>query len=842
MGKNAKYLILVVALGVLAWYQVLNFWFFKGYEALWLMGNHPHTLINLIRGHSFLYYLDWKVFGWNPWGWYFTSLSLHIFATVILFYLILALTKHRILSFIVAIVFVANTSYNDVLTWGSFNSYYPLILIWILLALFTFYKFKETNRFFFLVASVIFSILAFFTRETGITIVPLITIFDILFSGNIKSKKTLAAICVRQAPFYIAVIAFLIIRSWYGGQPGDGADENVKLQIRFVQDKLFLEYAKASFLTFGKLIPPQIIPYPFLNWIREFLTHFLDSTLLYKYFFPLLGWIFFVGFGVIIYLLRKNKEYFHLLIFFWFWIGIYSLFVSLVIPSTHGVLVSEYIYSTMRYRYFAFVGTSALFGIIMIITYEKLARKSIKNARIIIAHIVLSVVIINLVLIWRIEHEVYRLHYKPGKDFYTKLHDYYPTFPKEAVFYLYPHGYGLGDYFGEWALTKDTSYPSLVGEPFRVESQVIAVLDKIKKGKIKLPDVFFFDYDAQKGLIDRTKDARNLLMRQQEYVVPLKRVKDNLYTSEVFKGPEVELPYTLGVQIESIEKNPFVGKKPDSSRFQTLVDYNVGRMKYLNAVSIKTDVTMSQRVDEPFFFVLPHNLIDGNTGFRSSWIADSWTPWVQVDLGKTMEIAAVSWGSQNGQSRIPATYSISVSVDGEKWEKVKTVKNNTKPTSIDILDKPTAARYVKMNIHTTTGGNFVSLDEFDVIDTNAKKILDFYQDRDELLNDSRDMFQFVSSSQDLEYADAKGLVSFWGKLSWETNMAFPIDSNPQYVYFLYTIDASNKKVLVQIPEAEVFAASGYFLNKYINAVTLDFGNTPFILHVNAVQLVPIMKL
>lgn len=841
MGKNAKYLILIVAVGILAWYQVLNFWFFKGYEALWLMGNYPHTLINLIRGHSFLYYLDWKIFGWNPLGWYFTSLSLHIFASLILFYLVFILTKHRILSFIAALIFVANTSYNDVLTWGSFNSYYPLLLIWILLALLTFYKFKETNRTFFLGASVIFSILAFFTRETGITIVLLITFFDILFSGNLKSKKTLISICLRQAPFYIVLIAFFIIRSWYGGQPGDYADENVKLQIRLVQDGLYLEYAKASFLTFGKLIPPQIIPYPFLNWIREFLTHFLDSSLLYKYFFPILGWIFFAGFGVIIYLLRKTKEYFHLLIFFWLWIGIYSLFVSLVIPSTNGVLVSEYIYSTMRYRYFAFVGTSALFGIIMIIAYEKLARKSIKNARIIIAHIVLSVVIINLVLIWRIEHELYRLHYKPGKDFYTKLHDYYPTFPKEATFYLYPHANGLGDYFLEWNLTKDTSYTSLVGEPFRVESQVIAVLDKIKKEKMELSDVFSFDYDMQRGLIDRTKEVRNLMANQQGYIVPIKQVKDNLYTSEIFKGPEIELPYTLEVQIDSITKNPFIGKRPDSSRFDALVDYNVGRIKYFSAVSIKTDVTISQRVGEPFFFVLPHNLIDGNTGPRSSWIADSWTPWVEVDLGKTMEIIAVSWGSQNGPSRIPATYSILASNDGEKWEKVKMVKNNTKPTSIDIFDKPILARYIKMDIHTTVGGDFVSLDEFDVIDTTAKKVLDFYQDRDELLKDSRDMFQFAFSNQDLDYVQAKGLTTYWGRLSWETNIAIPTESSPQFVYFPYTIN-SGEKVLIQIPEAEIFAASGHFLNKHITSVTLDFGTTPFIMHVNVVQLLPIMKL
>lgn len=843
MSKNAKCLALIVAVGVLAWYQVLGFWFFKGYEALWLMGNYPHNLVNLLRGHSFLYYLDWKVFGWNPWGWYLTSLSLHIVASIILFYLVLTLTKHRILSFVAALIFVANTTYNDVLTWGSFNSYYPLILVWILLALLTFYKFKETNRFFFLGASIIFSLLAFFTRETGIIVVPLITFFDVLFSGSLKNKKTLIVICRRQVPFYIALIAFFIIRSWYGGMPGDSADENVKLQMRLVQDGLYLEYAKASFLTFGKLLPPLIIPYPFLNFIRDVVSRFVYFEFVNVYFFPILGWIFYVGFGLIIYLLRKNKEYFRFLLFFWFWIGIFSLFVSLAIPNTHGVLVRAYEYSTMRYRYFAFVGTSVLFGILMVIAYTKLASyMSAKNARLIITHIVLGVIILNLVLIWGIEQEIYKLYYKPAKEFYSKLHSSYPTLPKKTTFYLYPHAVGLGDYFGEWFLTKDTSYPSLVGEPFRIESQMVAVLDKINKGKMHLSDVLFFDYDMQRGLIDRTQDARNLIANQKEYVVPITQIKDNLYSTKIFKGPEVEFPYILEVQIDFITKNLFVGKRPDSSRFQALVDYNVGRIRYLNTVTIDTATTMSQRVGEPFFFVLPHNLIDGNTGHRSSWIADSWTPWVQVDLGKTMEIIAVSWGSQNGLSRVPATYSILVSKDKKTWEKVKEVKNNTKSTSIDVFDKPVAARYVKMETHTTSGGDFVLLDEFDVIGTTAKEILNFYQDRDGLLRDSRDIFQFVSSSQDIEYAQAKGLTSYWGKLSWETNIALPAEYNTQYVYFPYTIDNSNKKILIQIPEGEIFSVSGFFLNKYITSITLDFGITPFILRVDSVQLLPKMKL
>src|SRR5258708_14263526 len=135
MNKNIKYLGIIAFVGIIAWYQTLGFWFFKGYEATWLTGVAPYTVINLIKGHGFLYFIDYKIFGWNPFGWYATSLLLHLIASTLLFYLIFILTKNKTLSFIASIIFVANTSYNDVLTWGSFNSYYPLLLSLMLLTL-----------------------------------------------------------------------------------------------------------------------------------------------------------------------------------------------------------------------------------------------------------------------------------------------------------------------------------------------------------------------------------------------------------------------------------------------------------------------------------------------------------------------------------------------------------------------------------------------------------------------------------------------------------------------------------------------------------------------------------
>src|SRR3989338_10696248 len=305
MNLIKKPLVLIFLVGLLAWLPTLFFWFFKGYEATWLLGVGEYNIPNLLKGHAFLYYIDWKIFGWNPWGWYLTSIVLHLIVSFLLFKFVHLVSKNKPLSLIAALFFVASTSYNDVLTWGSFNSYYPLLLSLMLLTLIGYHKFKETKFFLFLFLSLLFSFLGFFVRETGIMIVPLLLVYEIVFSKNIKNPKNILTSLKYLSPFVVILILFFVLRSGYGGTGGDGADSNVKLQMRFVKDGLYLEYAKASILTFGKLIPPQIIPYPLLNVIKQILSSIFNPVFISNYFFPVLGWIFLTGLGLIAYVLRR---------------------------------------------------------------------------------------------------------------------------------------------------------------------------------------------------------------------------------------------------------------------------------------------------------------------------------------------------------------------------------------------------------------------------------------------------------------------------------------------------------------------------------------------------------
>lgn len=835
--------LLIVGVGVLAWYRTLDFWFLRAYEATWLKGIAPYNIVNLIRAHAFLYYLDWKMFGWHPWGWYLTSIILHIIATLILCRFIFILTKHRLLSFITGLFFIASTSYNDVITWGSFNSYYPLLLIFMLSALITFYKFKETGKVIFLLLSIVFSLLGFFTRETGIVIVPLITIFDLLFTTGLKNRKTLMHIFKRQLPFYVTLIIFFIIRSSYGGVAGDTNDGNVKMQIRLIHDRLYFDYAKASLLTFGKLIPPQIIPYPLLNQARESLYKSIDPELVNVYFFSLIGLAFYFILGLITFLFRKDKKYLCILAFFWLWIGVFSLFVALIIPNIHEVLIREYIYNEMRYRYFAYAGTSAFIGTILIFLYEKIRKDAnIKIAQVFLFLIISGSVLLNLVFIWRIEQEVYISTYKPAKDFYKQFKSYFPSLPKKSTFYIYPYAPGLSDYLLEWFFIKENSYPNLTGEPFRVESQVAAVLNKIKTGEINLADTIFFDYDNKKGLLNKTKETKATILNQKKYTLLFKKDDVNHFDAELADGPAVEIPYNVEVTMSSSLGNENITqlKSPNSEMFRALVDYSIDRKHYLDNVKIKTSPTMSQRPGESFLHVVADNLVDGNTGPRSSWIADAIPAWVVADLGEEGDIYAVVWAAVY-PTRTPATYAFFSSTDGTIWNEEKTVKNNSKSNSIDKFEKPIRARYIKMIINTTSSGDFASLDEFEVITSQGKQVLQLYNDRDTLLNDSRDMFKFLSSQQDIIYAKQQGLeFNNWGKLSWKTEVSS--NENTQYVYFPYSLNESVQKIIIKLPEAEIFAGPGQFLNKHINLISLDFGEVPFIINVINLKLLPRLKI
>ncbi len=843
MNSGKKNILLILAVGILAWLPTLNFWFFKAYEASWLMSVTPHTFLNLLKGHAFLYFLDLKLFGWNPAGWYATGIIFHLLAAVLLYVLIKNLTKNYKIGFIASLIFVANSAYIDVVAWGSFNSYYPLLLSFMLLSLYFFNKFLMNKKHLFYIGSMLFLSLGFFVRETGLVLVPLLTIFDLALTfihpqGKQSRKEIvqkLKKIMRRQIPIYLIFIVFYFFRSWYGGIAGDHVDSLVKWRIRLIEDGLYLELFSAMILTSGKLLAPQLIPYPILNFSREAFLSILPGKIIGIYFFPFVGLVFCGLLGAVTYIIRKNKHLFSLMAFFLVWVAAFSAFVSLAVPSDTGALLDNYEWIPMRYRYFAFAGTAAVFGIVIYIFYEKV-KKRLKNPKKVAQFAVVILVMANVVFIWKLEQGIYTKSFKPSKDFYSQFKNEFPTFVKNPTFYLYPHTSGLNDYMLEWYFIEGQKYYT---KPYQIESQMEAVINKLKKGQVSLNDTFFLDYNPTRGLINKTEQARKAILNQKEYFLMVNKKNENgtlTFETDPFVGPPVEVPVDLKINLTS-STSFLIGKNPDSQKFRTLADYVIERKEYLETVKIKTSITMSQRENEPFFHVLPRNLTDGNIGFRSSWIVDYGITLITADLGQIQEIDAVLWGSQKGSSRIPATYSYQASNDGENWKTVKEVKNYSKENAIDKFDKPVSARFIRMHIQTTSKGDYALVDEFEVVGVKGKGILIFYNDRNLLLSDSLNLFQFLSSQSDLDYALNNGLNSYFAKLAWDTNLTDRI-AHEQFWYFSYPIGQENAEIIVPIREGEIFAGPGQFLNKRISAVEIDFGKVPLNVDINFLKIVP----
>lgn len=840
-----KLLLFILGIGLLAWLPTLNFWFFKAYEATWLMSVAPHTLLNLIRGHSFLYFLDLKIFGWNPAGWYATALVLHLIGGIIFYYLIKQLSKNIKIAFLAALIFIANSAYIDVIAWGSFNSYYPLLLIFMLLAVTLFHKYLLKGGKITYLLVCLFVFLGFFVRETGLVIVPLLTVFDILFTfllGKDRPKKIkpfknhlplIKAIIVRQLPFYALVFFFALIRNWYGGISGDYADRSVKWRVKLVKDGLYLELIWAMILTSGKLITAQLIPYSIANMLRELVSKVFLYSLVNVYFFPMLG----IGiYGILIfftYKIRKNLTYFFLMIFSLVWIAAFSLFVSLAVPSDSIGLAEPYAWITMRYRYFAFVGMSTIYGVLLFVLFQKIKNR-FKISALFVKTFIIVIALLNVGFIWYLENGIYKTAFEPNKKFYFKFNNEFPALSKNPTFYLYPHTSGLNDYMLEWYFIDGVKHFSA---SYQVESQIEAVITKLAKKNITLDNTFFLDYDSKSGLINKTKVARSAILNQKAYDLGFRKNPQSMnhFEVKIENGPPVEIPYDLGLSISSNYVFS-VGEKPDSERFRVLADYVIERERYLDAVKLKTSITMAQRENEPFYHVLPSNLVDGNIGPRSSWIVNDGVTRITADLGNMQSISAVAWGSMAGSSRNPYSYVFEISDDGNNWRTVKSVKENQDSNRIDKFDSPIGARFVRMDIKTTSGGDFAQVDEFEVIGEMGGKALNYYASRNDLLSDSYSMFDYMSSQADMEYAINRGLEHLYARLEWETNLSNVV-AHEQFWYFAYPINIS-QEIKVPFREAEIFAGPGQFLEKRTTQISVDFGKVPFELSISSAKLIP----
>lgn len=145
-----------------------------------------------------------------------SSVLLHIFAVMLIFYFLQKINYSRALSFFLSLIFLVHPVLTQAVAWlpGRNDS---LVAIFVLLAFIAFLKFLDNPRFKFYLAYLLFFFIALLTKETAISL-PLLLAFYFLFidSGKIlKSDKYL----LMFGSGAVAFVWFIMRRLALGNEP-----------------------------------------------------------------------------------------------------------------------------------------------------------------------------------------------------------------------------------------------------------------------------------------------------------------------------------------------------------------------------------------------------------------------------------------------------------------------------------------------------------------------------------------------------------------------------------------------------------------------------------------------
>lgn len=833
--------IILILTTIFAWYPVLSFWFFQAWEQSWLIGNcgYHFNLPCIIQGHALLYLINYMLFGWNPTGWYATALLLHIIAVLLVLLFVSKLTGNKIIAFVASLIFAVNITYHDVLTWGSFNGLYALMLCTFIGASLCYRKFKEikdSRRFLWYGGILLLFSIGLLVRESALLLPLLLVSLEVFDDKFVFSKKKIGKTLLTFLPIFLLLALYLLWKNFYGAASYDYVDSSVQYRISLLSQGQYVEYIKRTILMVGLFAGPHIIPFPLLNFLRDHATAHFTSPFINYYFFPSIGLSYIL---LQILLIRKNwtnKKIRNVLLIAFIWFLLPGILACLVITYSDETMVRPYNFNVPpRYRYFAFFGTTLFWTIIFWQLYNRLATVYKKNKKIIAYAFVFLFVgnmILNLILLRGIQEEMFTTLYKPEKDFYKQFTTQYKKLPKDYLFYVYPSSGPLKDFLAEWHHIRRVYYPYLTKERGATweENHVGMLLQRLSEGNGRLDETFFVDYTPKLGLIDKTDKGRKILSTLTNFTY---NVQGNIstdtaesgnksYTLDLLPKLHVEIPYDI---IVSLTANPDTVTQQSSysaQKLQAIGAYTKDRIEFQKNTKISVSATapMGGVEGRPAMFLTAKNLIDGNFGRKSLWVGNSRPAWILLDLGQRKTIGALAFHTMS-PADIPSTYTIEVSEDGKQWKEVTRVRGNASKQQVVVFN-PVEGQYVKFTVLETAQGTFASFDELEVLSREGSRVAQYYRDNfEQLLLDS----------------NLYGGSAFL-KLSWTTNLNTSTDPSGNSIYVPVILDGANHDYIFSPNENEHFSLDNELFIRTIDSLSVSIVGLPTQASLSQIKIVP----
>lgn len=258
-----------------------------------------------VAGVSFL--IDQKLYGDDPFGYRLSNVLIHALNVILLYLTSLKLLKSTSFrneaSFFAALLFCVHPIAVESISWISGRAD-PLALFWSLLAVLFYLSFKERERWFNLVLSILFMALAVLSKEVGLAIPIAIAGFEIFYCRSFGFKRwkyalPLFTLLILAGPLYLKMRSGVIFNG----------DASLKILEKKLLTDNFFSNIQLIVASVGFYFKKFLFPFPLnfaINEIAERTYAFTGSLIL-------------LGFALMAFIKRARRYHFLL---FWALLGI----------------------------------------------------------------------------------------------------------------------------------------------------------------------------------------------------------------------------------------------------------------------------------------------------------------------------------------------------------------------------------------------------------------------------------------------------------------------------------------------------------------------------------------
>lgn len=685
---------------------------------LWERGPYQYLVVPFVP--------FFPIFGKEPVGYFFIGLITYIAAALSFYFLSLQIFKKSNFALLASVIFSAGYVGSDTM-FRIINSWQTNIGLILTIISFAFYlKYKNLSKFRYYLLSLLFFFLSIelvFIRSHSI-VLPIIAVEILYTLMPIKLNKILSSI-IKLLPFLFLFEKWYLQDANFGGGGISAFISNLlhghlestvplfanignALVVTPVQNYAIVllgylhlgEYktlvaisTAATFFSYLLFRLLKIKMTIFVLFVLIQIASFIFNLYIYSqnfYWYRSLSDLVSGEIGIYISILtfflaactyKKNKVVSLSLISGWIIVasqifGYFTQYPTAIFPTAH------------RYFSYSFIGYSIWWAAVAMLLI-KIKFKKLSTGLLVAIVLVLS----NLWLSVRYQHNLVVNRSIPTRQFYKSLLSYYPHISKGSAFYFDIQSDSdinkqFADFFSVGSMPETTAlgmYYDLDRYDIWMTTSADEMISRLSQEGQDLNKTYTFFYGDQ-GLIDTTKQFRASISGQAKSFTPITPLQINFEAKATLLEPKT-YPSRYGK-----------GEAYPISQVEDISDFLIQQQRFGQITSVTSDSEWHGREIE--------NIIDSDTntvwqGHRIYW-GDTGNDNLYIDLKSIKTINTIFW--QNWRETLtPISYDVLVSQDNKNWQQVYHADEDKKTYEqwTTISFPPVDIRFINMKITET---------------------------------------------------------------------------------------------------------------------------------------------